>query len=301
MNSRILLTGVALAAAMLATGCNGPQVKVPPGYVAKLSTKDGVSKDVIRPGIFRLNNFCVDCDQAILLEASDKALAEEIEVFMPKDQLKLTFNVTGLFRVANEDKVVNTIFDRLPAQGINPESGIADDPSRVRIISFDQVYKTYGEQVVREVARSIVSKYSINEVQENREKIAAEIYAAVKEKTKGTPIEVVRLSFGSITLPDVIANAKEAGAKREEDLRAAEANKQLALKQQEIELIEADTVRQVDQKLAQNVSPVILQQRWLKIMETLAANDSKTVYIMPAQAFGDPSIMMPTLNKAMSN
>jgi hypothetical protein len=282
-------------------GCNGPQVQVPNGYVAKLVTKSGMSGDVIQPSMFRLNAMCTDCDRATLLEVSDRAIKEPIEVFMPKDQLKMNFDMTATVRIPNDPKVINNVFDRVPSQAVNAAWTSVDDPSRVSIITFDNVYGTYGQDLIREVSRSIVAKYSINQILEQRETIAAEIFAAVREKTKGTPIEVMRMSFGAITLPDVIATAKERGAEREEQLRSAEANKQLALKQQEIELIEADTVRQVDQKLAQNISPVILQQRWLKIMEILAGNNSKTVYVMPAQAFGDPSIMMPTLNKAMSN
>lgn len=298
-NAKTFLVSVA-AIAML-TACNGPQVQVPNGYVAKLVTKSGMSGDVIQPSMFRLNAWCTDCDRATILEVSDRAVKEQIEVFMPKDQLKMNFDMTGTLRIPNDEKVINNVFDRVPSTGVNVGWAGADDPSRVSIITFDKVYSTYGQDLIREVSRSVVAKYSINQILENRESIAAEIFNTVREKTKGTPIEVMRMSFGAITLPDVISTAKEKGAEREEQLRAAEANKQLALKQQEIELIEADTVRQVDQKLAQNVSPVILQQRWLKIMETLASNDSKTVYVMPAQAFGDPSIMMPTLNKAMSN
>jgi hypothetical protein len=298
--SKTLATALLAVSTLALAGCYGPQVQVSSGYVAKIVTKTGMSGDIIQPSMFRLNSNCVDCDRATLLEVSDRPIKEQIEVFMPKDQLKLNFDMTGTIRIPNDPKVINNIFDRIPAGPVNPQWAGADDPSRVNIITFDNVYGTYGRDLIREVSRSVVAKYTINQILENRDTIVAEITASVKEKTKGAPIEVVRMSFGAINLPPVIAEAKERGAEREETLRAAEANKQLAMKQQEIELIEADTVRQVDQKLAQNISPVILQQRWLKVMETLAANPNKTVYVMPAQAFGDPTLMMPLLNKAFS-
>lgn len=298
---RMKLVLAAVASMALLTACNGPQVQVPPGFVAKLSTKSGLSSDVIQPGMFRLNTFCSDCDRAILAEVSDRPVKESIEVFMPKDQLKLNFDMTATIRISNEEKVVNMMFDRLPSTPINPEAGLADDASRVSIISFDTVYATYGRDLIREVSRSVVAKYTINQLMENRDSVVAEIFSAVKEKTKGTPIEVIRLSFGAITLPDVITTAKENAKTREEELAAAEANKQLALKQQEIELIEADTQVKVDQKLAGNVSQAVMAQRWLAVMDKLAENDSKTVYVMPAQAFGDPTLMMPVYNNAMGN
>lgn len=300
MKTTKTLTAIALAfSAFALAGCYGPQVQVPSGYVAKLVTTSGMTGDIIQPSMFRLNSNCVDCDRATLLEVSDRPIKEAIEVFMPKDQLKLNFDMTGTIRIPNDVKVINNIFDRIPSTPVNEGWPGTEDSSRVNIISFETVYNTYGKDVIREVSRSIVAKYTINQILENRDGIVAEISAAVREKTKGTPIEIVRMSFGAIALPEVIVNAKENGAEREEQLRAAEANRQLALKRQEIELIEADTVRLVDQKLAQGSSPVIMQQRWLKIMETLAGNQAKTVYVMPAQAFGDPSIMMPVLNKAM--
>lgn len=302
MKTTKTLTAMALALSTLAlAGCYGPEVQVPSGYVAKLVTKTGMTGDIIQPSMFRLNSNCVDCDRATLLEVSDRPVKEQIEVFMPKDQLKLNFDMTATIRIPNDEKVINNIFDRIPSQAVNEGWAGADDHTRVSIVTFDSVYGTYGRDLIREVSRSVVAKYTINQILENRDTIVAEISTSVREKTKGTPIEVVRMSFGAITLPAVIADAKENGAAREEQLRAAEANKQLALKQQEIELIEADTVRQVDAKLAQNISPVIIQQRWLKVMEILAQNDNKTVYILPANAIGDPTIMMPTLNKAFGN
>lgn len=298
MNTKLV---AALLAATTLTACAGPQVQVPPGFVAKLSTKTGLSEDVIQPGMFRLNAMCTDCDRAVLAEVSDRQVSEQIEVFMPKDQLKLTFNMTATLRIPNKKEVVNQMFARIPSVGINPEAGVADDPSRVSIIRFADVYKVYVQDLFRDSSRSITSNYTINQILENRDNIANEILVRLVEKTKGSPIEVLRVNFGDISLPPVIAEAKERGAEREEQLRAAEANKQLAYKQQEIELIEADTQVKVDQKLAGNISQAVMAQRWLAVMDKLASNQSKTVYVMPAQAFGDPTLMMPVYNKALGN
>lgn len=37
-----------------------------------------------------------------------------------------------------------------------------------------------------------------------------------------------------------------------------------------------------------------------KVYGWVDSNDNKTVYVMPAQAFGDPTLMMPVYNKAFS-
>ena len=282
----------ALVGLSLLAACGKP-VSVEPGYVGKLNTEAGLQETLIPPSKFRLETFCVNCDNLILLEASDQQVKETMNVFMPKDQLNLALDIRGVLSIASDEATVNPVFNRVPAA--------STEDGRIFRIDFNKVYQIYGQQVLRETPRSVLVKYSIGQIMENRDSINAELETEIKKRLQGTPITVKRIGMADVQFPDVIIKAKEIAAQRDAEIAQVAAEAAIALERQKIDLIEAETQVKVDKKLAEGVSQAFVTQRWLKTMETLAANDAKTVIILPADAIGDPSMMMPLMNRALRN
>ena len=276
---------IALSSILILTGCGEP-VSVNPGYVAKLNTETGLQKGLIHPSKFRMEALCIHCDNLILLEASDQQVKETMKVFIPQDQLNITLDIRAVLAISADQETVNPIFARVAAQPLQ---------KRISLISFQQVYNIYGQQVIRETTRAVLVKYSIGQIMENRDAVSGELQREISKRLTGTPLRVIRLGLADVQFPEIIVRAKERAAEREAAIAEAEAQKAIALKQQEIDLIEAETQVLVAQKLAEGVSPAFVTQRWLRVMETLAQNEQKTVFLLTPEAIGNPSIMMPTI------
>jgi hypothetical protein len=281
-------------------GC-GPLVEIPPAHVAKRSTSGGLQQGLIQPSRLRLDwAVGASYDTLILVETADKPIKEGIKVFMPKDQLNLEMDVRGIVSVSPDESNVEKIFSRVSPQ---PKA------SRVSYIDADQVYDIYGANPIREVARTVVTKYSIDEIMQNRERIGQELFLAVKDALKGSPITVLDFGFADLQPPKVIVEAQEARKEREVSILRAEADKQVKLKQaesalevaqkqQEVDLKEAETQVLVDKKLAEGVSEAFALQRALKIWDNLSTNDAKTIILMPSEAMKNPALMIGALNTA---
>ena len=73
---------------------------------------------------------------------------------------------------------------------------------------------------------------------------------------------------------------------------------EVAIKQQAIDLKEAETQVLVNKKLAEGVNTAFVTQRWLKIWGELAKNPEGKVIIMPAEAMQNPALMMSATSNA---
>lgn len=283
---------------ILLVGC-GNTVEIPPAHVGKLSTSSGFQKGLIPPSKIRLDRFCFVCDSLILVEASDFPIKEDMKIFMPKDELNIALEVRGTFSIASDEKNVTQIFDRIGAVG----------EGDVKKIGIEKVYKTYGEPIIREAVRSLITTYSIETLMNNRDAIGKELERVVREKLKATPGTIRYFGLADIQPPPVIVEAQEARKRREVAIGQAEADKlvklkeaeaalEVAMKQQEVDLKEAETQVLVDKKLAEGVSQAFVAQRALKVLETMAASPNK-VFFMPMEAMSNPGMMVGTVNKAL--
>lgn len=283
-----------IIASLALAGC-GDIVEVPPAHVGKLTTDSGLQKGLIQPSKFRLEGLCITCDSLILAEASDYGIKEQMQVYMPQDQLNLQVDVRGVFSISADENNIQKVFAR-----ITPDQQV---DKRVSKISMAKVYQTYASQVVRETVRSVMTKYTIAQVMENREAVSTEMAKEVRAQLVGLPVTAIRLGLADVQPPDVIVKAREAAKEREIAIQRAEADKQVALKeaeaalevaikQQQVDLKEAETQVLVNKKLAEGVNTAFVTQRWLKVMERLAENPDAKVMILPYEAISNPSLMM---------
>lgn len=273
--------GVVLAAglAMLLAAC-GERVQVPPAHVGKVLTKNGYKPDTVQPSKFRLDACFAYCDALILVEVSDTGMKETFRLFMPEDQLNMSFDIRFTMSVRNDPASIDSLFARVPPD-MSYESLEGYDADG--IIRSDKVYVTYGQPVLRETVRTVVSKYKINEVASSREAINAEVFDAVTRALKGTPIAVKRLAFADVQFPEVIVRAKEAAAERRTAIQRAEAEKQVMLVKMQTDLEKARAERAIRRERAEaareenaiyadSVTDKYLQYRRLEVLELLAKN-----------------------------
>ena len=296
---------VVLSAAVALSAC-GDIAEVPPAHTGKILTKNGFKPENIPPSKFRLE-FCYwYCDKLILAELSDTGMKEPFVLFMPRDQLNMSFDIRFTMSVRNDERSIDSIYSRIPAEN-SPEALEGLDAHGV--IRSLRVYETYGQPVLREVVRTVVAKYEINQVASSRETINAEVYEAVIAALDGTPVSVKRLAFADIQFPEVIVNAKIKAAERRTNIQQAEADKQVMLVNMQTKLERAKADRAVRREIAlaakeenaifaQSATDEYLKYKHLEVLGTLARNPN-TVFV-PYAALDSLGLSQRIFNPASS-
>ena len=253
----------------------GSKVEVPAAHVAKIMTKDGYKADTIGTSKFRLDWCWAYCDKLVLLDASDQAVSEKMELFMPEDKLNMTFDLR-LTMIINPNKY-EELFARIPPV----------DQSGIDVISWDKAYITYAQQIVRAEAREFLSGFTIAEIASSREAINAQLSERLtKSINSKTPFQVRYVGLADIQYPKIIVVAQENAAERREQIQQEEAQLQISKVQLERQLQEQQLQRKVDVERAlaeaevariqsQSLTPQYMKYRELQILEKLATSENK--------------------------
>jgi hypothetical protein len=272
-----------LIATTLLTAC-GERVKVPPAHVGKVLTKSGYQEGFVNPSQFRLEACMAYCDKLVLLKASDGSVTESMELFMPKDQLNMTFAISATVRIERNEKTINDIFDRVPAEQVNNDEG-----DNVSIITLNRVYEIYAQQKLKSIARSLLASYSINDIASNRSMVENELIAKLQTMFEGTPLRLVQVSLSDVQFPEIITKAKIASKEREVAIEQAkneklvsmvkaEAELELAKKDRLVRLERARTIKEENELTAASVSDKYLEYKKLEVMEEIAKS-GKAIYM----------------------
>ena len=253
----------------------GSKVEVPAAHVAKIMTKDGYKADTIGTSKFRLDWCWAYCDKLVLLDASDQAVSEKMELFMPEDKLNMTFDLR-LTMIINPNKY-EELFARIPPV----------DQNGVDVISWNKAYITYAQQIVRAEAREFLSDFTIAEIASSRETINAQLSQRLtKSINEKTPFQVRYVGLADIQYPKIIVEAQENAAERREQINQEYANLELSKVRLERELQE-QTMNQkitferaraeaaVNKIIAESVSPEYVKYRTLDILSNMANSDNK--------------------------
>ena len=155
---RPIAVSLVMVSTLSLAGCIGEAVQVPPAYVGKILSKDGFQPGLISPSQFRLPICFFYCDRLIVAESSDfqkrEAFRDDHALYMPRSELAMPFDVRGTFAVRNDDKALQSVFDRIPAS--RPRGLLRGKVHGV--ISQEKLYETYCVAVVRDVVRRIVAR-----------------------------------------------------------------------------------------------------------------------------------------------
>ena len=262
------------------TSCTGCKERVMPGHVAKVLTVNGWEAGTAQPGY-------VDCwgrDKIVLLEVTTQRQVEKLSVKM-KDDLDLPFDVYVRMRI-QADKIDGMFADIKPNWDAgNPVQGT---------ISFDTVYNTYGQMLVRNIARTVMTQYSVADVKSNIKLITSQLHAELTKAFATIPLTLEDVTLSGFKYPEVITRAYEIKAEREieiqqieaekaKDIAAKEAELVIVSKQREIDLLKANTMRDYNKIIGDGISESWVLHRHYEVLEKMAEN--KNSVFMPYEAY----------------
>lgn len=234
---------IVVIAAVMLTAC-GAKVEVPPAHVGKVMTKDGYREGVVGTSKFRLDACVAYCDKLVLLDVSDKAVVENMEIFIPEDKLKL--RVAVRLNLTVDRKGAESLFDALPPTSINSKN------ERISYIGRDLAYTTYAQQIVLTETREFLSKYSIAQIASSLEMINSELRKRLSDSiSKRTPFSVRYVGITDIKYPNIITEAQENAARRREQIEQENAQLEVSRVQLERELQETQLQRKIDVEKAE--------------------------------------------------
>ncbi len=285
---RPIMIALGLLGALLLTAC-GDRVEVPPAHVGKILTKNGYKPETVPPSKFRLDPCFFYCDKLVTLAIADFGHKERFKLFMPKDQLNMSFDIRMTGAISREN--IDNIFDRIPPVQDN--------------IAVNNVYNTYAQPVIRDVVRRVVAKYSINEIASSREALSQELFSEVSDALKGTPIQVKRLGLADVQFPKVITEAKERAAERRELIEQEKAQFEIQKIQMERDLErekmnraiareKAIGQKEVNDLLAKSVTDKYLAYRTLEVLDKMAESENKV--FLPVEALGTIGLQQAVFN-----
>lgn len=273
MKSIIKLLAAAILGITVLSGCD--MVTVPPAHKGKVLTTSGYSPETLPPGKYTLWGR----DSLVVLQTGTDTYKERVKVIMA-DKLTLVAEVRFRGRIdGSSDKAINAMFNDITHGGDYK-------------VEFNEVYRIYGQMVVRNVTRQILSQYTAEDVHKNYARISKEIASAILSALKGTAIELSDVLLGDIAYPNVITEAVEAAAERNLSIKKQEAQalidltrkkneKLLAEADYQIKITEAKAVRDSNKIIGQGVTSQLIELRRLEVMEAMA--DNKSAVFMPVE------------------
>ena len=267
----IIIIAIIIGILSLVYITSGKRVEIPPAHVGKIMTKDGYQDNIIPTSKMRLEPCIVYCDRLVVLDIADKAYKEDLNIFIPADQLNLGVIVQATLSI--EPKKTAELFN-----SISPKE-ISDHYS---IIENQRIYQTYASQIIQKEVREYLSQFSISQIASSNEKINSEISAKLQKIiSERTPFNVRFVGITGLSYPKIITDAQEAAAQRREQIQQEEAQANVtavklkaqleeARLQRAIEKEKAETEALAQRVLAESVDPRVLQLRQLEIQQILA-------------------------------
>lgn len=249
----------------LLAGCGRP-VEIPPAYVGKIQTENGMTDSVRNPSKFRLDKCWAYCDKLLTLDVSDQRYQENFKTFMPKDDLELTYAVT--MTMAIDPKKYDFIFDNVPATQLDDQ---------LAVIKQESVYKRYAESKVETILPEIVSEFKISEIASDRGKVNQFIKARLNKELSSTPFVLKHVGLTQVDYPVIITKAKENAAERREqeqqilaqrklDLMKIQTSKEVEKQRREVELMKAKTKSLIAKEMMTKEYETLLKYETLDAM-----------------------------------
>ncbi len=250
-------------------------VVVPPTEKGKILTTAGYSDDVLPPGKYTLWGR----DTLITLQTNTDTYKEPVAVVLA-DKLTLQAEVRFRGRIAGTKSVINAMFNDIV-------------PGEDNRVSFNEVYRVYGQMVVRNKSREIIGQYSVEDVHKNYSRLSGELGAAVEKALIGTPIEISDISIGNIAYPAVVTQAIDAAKERELAIKKEEAQAEIELTRKknerllaeadyQIEITKAKAIRDRNKIMGEGITSQLIRLRQIEALEKMA--DNERAVFMPVEA-----------------
>lgn len=264
----------------------GERVTVPPAYEGKVLTSNGYEPETYPPSSFRLAPCWTPgavCERLILVEKSDKGLKESFDLFMPKSDLKMAFDLRMTASI--RDGETNAILNRVtPERAENGE-----------VVFFENVYSVYAQPIIRDAVRSVLAEYTIDQVASSRDAINAELRKRLDVVLQNTPVVLKQVGLAKVDYPEIITKRKEQAEERRIEIEQEEARKQVELikiqtnlekekAQRAIRRERAEAAAEENKIAAQSITPQYLEYKKLEVLSELAKSGNST--FVPFDALG---------------
>lgn len=275
------------------TGC---YETIPPGYVGKKISVDGVLPEIHETGRVWVKSFPEQ--RLIFIETSSQLRVATATVNMADYRinsstgemervigLPMDFTINIRYRLDNRESNINAMMQDMSI------------PSNVNVIQVQNVYNKYGNMVVGRVSREVLSDFTPEEVLPNLEAINKELHKKIKNALENSPLEISSVSLGPITLPPTISDRiqknketelSEAEKRAAQKIAMLEKTNQLNLAKQQanIDRVKAESMANQNKILNQSLSDGVLELRRLEIrekeiemMQHTLPNTNSAVYI----------------------
>jgi len=276
---KIILAIVAVVTVFMFTGCHET---VPQGTKGKVLDRSGFQPEVYPPSRVTTGFF----GSLVLVETVTHTVNEKVTVRM-KDDMNLLVQVRFQLRMGEKEKSLNAVFNDIK-------------PADCKTITLKQVYQVYGKMITNNITREVLSQYKIGDVNDNFNHISADIYQRILKAFKPTPLIISDVALGKLDYPKVIDDAIEAAAKRELEIKQAEADVQVRLTELQgkekvaegeyrIKMQEAKRIKDYNEAIAEGITPELLELRKLEVQEALVQaigeGDTTTIFV-PYSALG---------------
>ena len=206
-------------------------------------------------------------------------------------------NIDVRTRTFSEDMIIPTR-NRLELS-LRAHARVRLRPDRVR-----EVVERYGGEdwyannlrdQYRATVRDRVQKLDVFEVKDDMRRIGDEVLATMKARYAETPIEFLSVDIGDITYPQGVVDSVVAKFVTNEENERKDVELEIAQKQIEIGIAEAQGIADSQQIIRTTLDPMFLQFEALRAIEDMANHPNTTFLMFPFSKNGNaPVIMMPT-------
>ena len=274
---------------VLALGLSGCYQSIPPATKGKLLSSSGYSPEVLSPG----RQWVGITERLVLLDTSTKTYKENVKVIL-SDKLTLNVDVRFSGRIAGSSKVINSMFNDIKA-------------GNDKYISFDEVYKVYGQMIVRNKTREVIGDYNVDEVHKNYKRLSQELTLSMSDALQATPLEISNITLGNIQYPSVVTTAIEMTEKRRLDIEKEKANQAiellkrknqqaLALADYDIEMTKAKAIRDKNRIIGEGITEALIKLKQLEVQEAMGKNGNSSVFI-PYESLNNSGLNHKLFNK----
>lgn len=248
-----------IGAALGLTGC---YEQIPAGTVGKVMGKSGFQPEVYPPSKIWLEEFATATPEKLYLaQTTTQKFNEPFKVLL-SDKLEIAGEIVFRGRIRSDKKTINYIFN--------------DMTMNDNVVTVAEVYNTYGRMVVVNTARSVISKYNVDEVNKNYERITLELYQAIAPKLESLPLEISDVTIGRIQYPEIVTTAIEKAKEKQMAIEEEQAKVQIKLEElrgkeeaakaeYRIKMLEAKRIRDYNKMTSEGITPDLIKLRELEL------------------------------------
>lgn len=265
-----VITGILMMVCIF--GLSACYEQVPAGHKGKIMSKVGFQPEIYPPSKIWLSNniWNVSHERLYTLETTTQKFRESLSVKL-NGQLDITTTLQFRGRIRANPEVVNFMFNDIK---------MAENDF---VVTTAEAYNVYVKDLVRNTARQVISKYTVDNVNKNYERITKELYAALEPKLRTLPIEISDITLGTITLPPTVnlaiadAKSKQMDIEKQQnqtlvDLARYDGKVKIADKEYDIKMKEAQRIADYNKMIGKSITPELLRLRELEVQQTIAEN-----------------------------